>query len=118
MENLENANGRLHVNGKKVAGVVLSALAVAALEALRKVLSQPSTYQKTKDSIEIASEDELRAMYEIERLDFCKTGIRSYKMNMINDKLSEIAAKKWENDPHRSRDPYYRWTDANRWDKD
>lgn len=27
-------------------------------------------------------------------------------------------AEEWENDPRRSKDPNFRWTDSNRWDKD
>ena len=32
--------------------------------------------------------------------------------------MSRRSAEKWERDPRRNTDPHFRWTDANRWDKD
>lgn len=37
-------------------------------------------------------------------------------MGLFGD-LFKSGFEKWENDPRRNRDPNYRWTDANRWDK-
>ena len=41
--------------------------------------------------------------------------------NMMREFLKEMSrrsAEKWERDPRRNTDPHFRWTDANRWDKD
>lgn len=62
--------------------------------------------------------------YEEERQDWIKngynngTGEKTAKMNRLNDEISKRVAKELENDPRRNRDPNFRWTDANRWDKD
>ena len=40
------------------------------------------------------------------------------KMNRLNKEISKRVAEEWENDPRRNKDPNFRWTDANRWDKD
>lgn len=39
-------------------------------------------------------------------------------MKRIDREMSRRSAKKWENDPRRNKKPNFRWTDANRWDKD
>lgn len=39
-------------------------------------------------------------------------------MNRLNDEISISVAEEWENDPRRNKAPNFRWTDANRWDKD
>ena len=39
-------------------------------------------------------------------------------MNRLNSEIRKRVAKEWENDPCRNKDPNFRWTDANRWDKD
>ena len=36
----------------------------------------------------------------------------------LNKEISKRVAEEWENDPRRNKDPNFRWTDANRWDKD
>lgn len=46
------------------------------------------------------------------------TGEKTAKMNRLNDEINKRVAKEWENAPRRNRDPNFRWTDANRWDKD
>ncbi len=74
--------------------------------------------------VESASYEELAAAYEEERQRWIKdgynggTGRKTPKMNRLNEELSKRAAEEWENNPNRNRDPNYRWTDANRWDKD
>lgn len=73
--------------------------------------------------IQSASDQELAAAYERRRLEWLKngqngTGIKTPEMQMIDREMSRRAAEKWENDPHRNTDPNFRWTDANRWDKD
>ena len=46
------------------------------------------------------------------------TGIKTPEMVKIDSEMSRRSAIKWQNDPKRSRDKNYRWTDANRWEKD
>ena len=55
--------------------------------------------------VEGASHEELSEAYEEERQKWIREG---YK----------LVAEEWENDPRRNKDPNFRWTDANRWDKD
>lgn len=67
-----------------------------------------------------ASDEELADGYEKRRLALLKEGggDKTPEMERISGEMSRRLAKKWENDPHKSKDPNYRWTDANRWDKD
>ena len=71
-----------------------------------------------------ASHDELSEAYEFERQEWIKngynngTGEKAPRMNRLNDEISKRVAEEWENNPNRNRDPNYRRTDANRWDKD
>jgi hypothetical protein len=39
-------------------------------------------------------------------------------MNRLNEEINKRVAEEWGNDPRRNKDPNFRWTDANRWDKD
>ena len=73
--------------------------------------------------LEGASDSELSDGYEERRQDWMKSGFGgdgepTQEMKRINNEMSRRSAEKWENDPRRNRDPNYRWTDANRWDKD
>ena len=74
--------------------------------------------------VESASHEELSDAYEEERQQWIKDGIcggtgeKTPKMKRLNTEISKRAAEEWENNPNRNRDPNYRWTDANRWDKD
>lgn len=74
--------------------------------------------------MEGASHDELSDAYEAERQQWIKdgynngTGEKTNKMNRISEEISKRVEKEWENDPRRNKDPNFRWTDANRWDKD
>lgn len=74
--------------------------------------------------VEGASYEELSDAYEVERQDWIKhgfnggTGEKTFKMNRLNEEISKRVAEKWENDPRRNNDPNFRWTDANRCDKD
>lgn len=73
--------------------------------------------------LESASDEELADGYEERRVEWLRTGQggtgeKTTEMKMIDREMSRRSAIKWENDPRRSRDPNFRWTDANRWDKD
>ena len=74
--------------------------------------------------VEGASREELSDAYEEERQQLIKdgfnggTGEKTPKMKRLNDEINKRVAEEWENDPRRNTDPNYRWTDANRWDKD
>lgn len=46
------------------------------------------------------------------------TGEKSAKMKRLDKKLRKCAEKEWKKNPKRNKDPNFRWTDANRWDKD
>lgn len=80
-----------------------------------------------KDALEewmkTASDSELAEEYERRRQEWMKTGFngngeKTPEMEKLNREMSRRSAEKWEKDPRRNRDPNYRWTDANRWDKD
>jgi len=73
--------------------------------------------------IQSATDQELADAYERRRLEWLKngqngTGVKTPEMQMIDREMSRRSAEKWKNDPRRNTDPNFRWTDANRWDKD
>lgn len=73
--------------------------------------------------LESALDDELSDGYEQRRQEWARTGYggdgeKTPEMKRIDREMSRRSAEKWENDPRRSKDPNFRWTDANRWDKD
>ena len=74
--------------------------------------------------VERASHEELSDAYEEERQDWTKngfnggTGEKTSKMNRLNEEINKRVAEEWGNDPRRNKDTNFRWTDANRWDKD
>lgn len=80
-----------------------------------------SDFEKWAES---ASEEELSAAYEIERKKWMRegfnggTGEKTFKMKKLNEEINKRKAKRLEKDSRRNTDPNYRWTDANRWDKD
>jgi len=72
--------------------------------------------------LENASDEDLADGYEERRQDWMKTGFggngeKTPEMKRIDAEMNKRTAKKWEKDPRRNKDPNYRWTDANRWDK-
>lgn len=73
--------------------------------------------------IDAATDEELANEYETRRQQWAKTGFggdgeKTPEMKAIDREISRRSAEKWEKDPRRNTDPNYRWTDANRWDKD
>lgn len=73
--------------------------------------------------LETASYEELADNYEKRRQQWMKDGFggngeRTPEMKRIDREMSRRTAEKWEKDPRRNTDPNFRWTDANRWDKD
>ena len=73
--------------------------------------------------LETASYEELSDNYEERRQQWMKDGFggngeRTPEMKRIDREMSRRTAEKWEKDPRRNTDPNFRWTDANRWDKD
>lgn len=85
----------------------------------KKVTKRPSL----SDWMETASDQQLADAYEQRRLQWlkdgqCGTGEKTPEMKMLDREMSRRSAEKWEKDPRRNRDPNFRWTDANRWDKD
>ena len=66
-----------------------------------------------------ASTTELEEIYEKLRTDvFCKTGEKPPEMELISQELGVRGAKEWFEKHPNSYNPNYRWSDANRWDKD
>lgn len=67
-----------------------------------------------------ASKKELKDAYEADRLEWLKAGggDKTERMERLNNEINKRVAEEWENDPRRSKDLNFRWTDANRWDKD
>lgn len=69
--------------------------------------------------VKMAATDELKDVYEKLRLGvFCKTGDKPPEMERISYELGIIGAKEWFEKHPESYNPNYRWSDANRWDKD
>lgn len=73
--------------------------------------------------LQSATDQELADGYESRRLEWLTngqngTGIKTLEMQMIDREMSHRFAEKWANDLRRNTDPNFRWTDANRWDKD
>lgn len=74
--------------------------------------------------VEDASREELSNAYEKERQQWIKdgycegTGEYTPKMKRLNSELNKRDEEEWKKDPKRNTDPHFRWTDANRWDKD
>lgn len=72
----------------------------------------------------VKRKEKLSNAYEDERQKWIKggynkgTGEKSAKMKRLDKKLSKISAREWKKNPNRNKDPNFRWTDANRWDKD
>jgi len=71
-----------------------------------------------KDWIKTATREELEVAHEKLRLDFLKTGVKEYPMEQISQELGDRGADEWFKRHPRNLDPNFRWTDANRWDKD
>lgn len=70
------------------------------------------------DWLKIASKEDLEEAYEKLRLTFCKTGIRTKDMEQIGQELGERGAIEWFEKHPKNTSPNFRWTDANRWDRD
>ena len=84
-------------------------------------------FDKKKNSLDSwltsASDEELSTAYETRRKEWASTGFggdgeKTPEMKKIDKEMSRRSAEKWKSDPRRNKDPNYRWTDANRWDKD
>lgn len=108
----------MKINWKKALGTT----AVLALGTLITVLVSKNK-DEFGDWLETASDDELSDGYETRRQEWARTGFggtgeKTPEMKRIDNEMSRRSAVKWENDPRRNTDPNYRWTDANRWDKD
>lgn len=71
--------------------------------------------------LESASDKELEDAYEERRLEWLKTtktGEKTDEMKRLDKEISNRSYEKWKKNPNRNTDPNYRWSDANRWDKD
>ena len=70
------------------------------------------------DWLKKATKEELEEAYEKLRLDHLKTGFKEYPMEQISQELGDRGAEEWFKHHPRNVDLNFRWTDANRWDKD
>ena len=100
----------------------LATTGILAVGAIIAALTRKST-DEFGDWLKSASDDELSEGHEQRRQEWMRTGFggngeKTLEMKQIDREMSKRSAEKWENDPRRNRDPYFRWTDANRWDKD
>lgn len=68
--------------------------------------------------LKTAPKEELEEAYEQLRQIFCKTGTRPFGMEQISHELGDRGAKEWFEKHPPNLDPNFRWTDANRWDRD
>lgn len=108
----------MSINWKKA----LAATAVFVGGALITIFTRKGA-DEFDDWLESASDDELSDGYEERHQEWMRTGFggngeKTPEMKQIDREMSRRSAEKWENDPRRNRDPNFRWTDANRWDKD
>ncbi len=72
-----------------------------------------------EDWLKMAPTEELKDAYEKLRVEvFCKTGDRPFEMRRISEVLGERGAKEWFEKHPPNLDPNFRWTDANRWERD
>jgi len=71
-----------------------------------------------EDWIKIASIEELNEVYNEKCLEFNKTGKKPVWMEQISHEIGMRWAEEWKEKHPPNPDPYYRWTDANRWDRD
>ncbi len=97
-------------------------LALAATGVITFLLSNRND-DNFEDWIENASDEELENEYEQRRQQWAENGYggngeKTPEMKLIDKEISRRSNEKWENNPNRNRDPNFRWTDANRWDKD
>nr|MBQ4453177.1 hypothetical protein [Clostridia bacterium] len=93
------------------------------LKYLKKKQEEARKENEFEALLESGTKSQLEDAYEERRIEWLKngqngTGEKTLEMKRLDRKISEIAAKEWENDPRRNKDPNFRWTDANRWDKD
>ena len=83
----------------------------------------PSEEDEFEKWVNNASHNDLSEVYNNERLEWIKngynngTGEKTSRMNRLNAEISKRVAEEWDNNTKRNRDPHFRWTDANRWDK-
>ena len=66
------------------------------------------------------SDSDLENEYEKERQKWLKNGSRKHskKMASLNREMCRRSDIKYEKEHRKSKDSNFRWTDANRWDKD
>jgi len=70
------------------------------------------------DWLKIATVEELKEVYKEMWLEFQKTGFKPAGMEQISQELGiRDAVERRKNHPE-SINPNFRWTDANRWDRD
>lgn len=71
------------------------------------------------DWLKLAPTEELREAYEKLRVEkYLKTGVKPHEMEKIGQVLGDRGAKEWFKNHPPNLDPNFRWTDANRWEKD
>lgn len=97
-----------------ISGTVLAIIGTGVVY----ILSKNKNKISFDEWIKTAPKEELQEAHEILRVDFCKNGIESYEMRKISEELGHRGAQEWFAKHPRNTDPNFRWTDANRWDRD
>ena len=107
------------INASKVVGT--AAIITGSTYLALRLLDSENEFEKW---VQDASHDELSEAYELERQEWIKngynhgTGEKTLRMKRLDEEISKRVAIEWENNPHRNKDPNFRWTDANRWERD
>ena len=85
--------------------------------------SKKQENSETEKWITSASHEELLDAYEKERQRMIAngysdsiTGRTTPLMDRLNEEMNKHTEKEWENDPRRSKDPNFHWSDKNRWE--
>lgn len=106
----------------KVSGLLLVGTSAVIVEicSARKNSNSSNSFESLLGT---ESDDDLDDEYEERRQQWIKDGYNGNgeitpEMKKIASEMSRRAAEIWEKDPRRNTDPNFRWTDANRWDKD
>lgn len=122
----------LVIAGIAVAAAVGGVLLYKNRDAIRNVLEpgwmrelrlEAEKEAALRDWVKDASDTELEYAYEIRRIDWLNndqngTGIITPEMRIISDETYRRFVEKWEMNPNRNTDPHFRWSDANRWERD
>ena len=107
-----------------VAGRILHAVVVGvgtvggAIAANRHDDDTNNDYSYSYRDIRKMSDDEWKTNRERVRKEYCNSGDDINKAERLEKTLNRFDDVYYERQPKTESDPSYRWTDANRWDRD